>query len=166
MARGITMLAEPPIAASSRIADSVARSGASAHPIEATVNSPVPAISGPRRPNRSDSVPCVICPIASPRNQVASVTCAVPGRPPSAASIAGNAGRYMSVEIGPTAASSPSSAGSHEGNILRFMPQCGIDGQHRLGMAAIHRSGARLATDGHAALTDRSAPAIDPAQPC
>src|ERR1035437_3809387 len=71
-----------------------------------------------RRPNRSDSVPWVNCPNASPTNQAASVICAVPGATPYVASIAGKAGRYMSMEIGGTAVRKPSSSGSQDGSII------------------------------------------------
>lgn len=87
IARGITMLADPPNAATNRITDKVQKSGANAHPALASVYTSVPNTSGVRRPYRSASAPCVTCPIASPANQVANVICAVPGRPPNAASI-------------------------------------------------------------------------------
>ncbi len=55
------------------------RLGASAQPIVLRVKTRNPAISGMRRPKRSDSVPWVIWPTARPANQVARVSCAVPG---------------------------------------------------------------------------------------
>ena len=50
MARGITMLADPPNAATKRKVAKVMRSGASAQPALATVYSAMPATNGPRRP--------------------------------------------------------------------------------------------------------------------
>ena len=103
MARGTTIPAEAPNAATARNRASQPREGARAQPMVASVNSAVPPMSGRRRPKRSDSVPCVTCPRASPANHVASVSCAVPGAVPKECSTAGNAGRYMSVAAGPTA---------------------------------------------------------------
>src|SRR5271156_2152250 len=71
---------------------------------------------GFRRPNRSDSVPWVICPMARPAKYVARVICAAPGDAPSEVSIAVNAGRYISIEAGPMTVTNPSSQGSQEGN--------------------------------------------------
>ena len=76
-------------------------------------------MSGRLRPKRSDSVPWVICPIARPANQAASVSCAEPGGAPNEASIAGKAGRYMSVVDGPTAVRKPSRMGSQAGKRMR-----------------------------------------------
>ena len=75
----------------------------------------VPTINGERRPKRSESEPWVSWPTASPTNQVASVICAEPSGVRSDASMAGKAGRYMSVEIGPTAVRKPRRIGNQEG---------------------------------------------------
>src|SRR5271157_234180 len=79
--------------------------------------------SGPLRPNRSDSVPWLSWPIASPANQAASVSCAEPAGAWNDVSIAGNAGRYISVVAGPTAVRKPSNSGSHEGKLMRLSLQ-------------------------------------------
>ncbi len=78
-ARGITMLAEAAKAETARKPASQAIEGASAQPTQARVKPAVPIISGRRRPNRSETVPWVICPTARPANQEARVSCAVPG---------------------------------------------------------------------------------------
>ena len=114
-ARAITMPAEAPNAAVARKIASNVRLGASAQPMVLTVNTRKPTISGMRRPKRSDRVPWVICPTARPANQVAKVSCAVPGAVPKEASTAGKAGRYMSVAAGPTAMNSPRREGSQVG---------------------------------------------------
>src|SRR6185312_6637713 len=115
MARAMTMPAEAPIADVARATESQPRLGASAQPRLLKANSNVPRIIGRRRPKRSDRVPCVIWPTASPANQAASVSWAVPGSVPKDASTAGKAGRYMSVAAGPTAMKNPSRAGSQRG---------------------------------------------------
>ena len=73
MARAITMPADAPNAAVVRKIASHVRLGASAQPMVLRVKAMNPTISGMRRPNRSDSVPWVICPTANPANQVANV---------------------------------------------------------------------------------------------
>ena len=75
----------------------------------------VPTMSGERRPKRSDSEPWVNWPTARPTNQVASVICAEPSGVRREASRAGKAGRYMSVEIGPTAVRKPRRIGNQAG---------------------------------------------------
>ncbi len=118
-ARAITMPAEAPNAAMALKTASVVRLGASAQPSVARVNTRNPAISGMRRPKRSDRVPWVIWPTARPANQVARVSCAVPGSVPKLASTAGKAGKYMSVAAGPTAMNRPSREGSQVGWAVR-----------------------------------------------
>jgi hypothetical protein len=115
MAREITMPADAPNAATERKMARIARLGASAQPIVLRVKTIKPAISGMRRPKRSDSVPWVIWPMARPANHVARVSCAVPGAVPKVASTAGNPGRYMSVAAGPTAMNRPRRFGNQVG---------------------------------------------------
>ena len=73
----------------------------------------VPMISGNLRPNRSASTPWVIWPTARPTNHAANVICAEPMGVCRPASIAGKAGRYMSVVSGPIAVRNPNRIGSH-----------------------------------------------------
>ena len=79
----------------------------------------VATIRGRLRPKRSDSVPWLNWPTARPANHAASVNWADPGGAANEASIAGKAGRYMSVVAGPTAVRKPSSRGSQAGKRIR-----------------------------------------------
>ncbi len=114
-ARGITIPADAPKAATTRQVAITARLGASAQPIVASTYKPNPASNGPRRPNRSDKEPCTTCPIARPNSHDAKVICDDPGGAAKLASIAGKPGRYMSVDSGPTAVRYPNSNGSQAG---------------------------------------------------
>ena len=106
--------ADAATAATRRMTISMLKLGARAQPTLATVKIAVENSSGVRRPKRSDSVPWVSCPMPRPKNHAASVICALPKGSPYSASMAGKAGRYMSVESGPMAERKPSSKGSHQ----------------------------------------------------
>ena len=71
--------------------------------------SAIPASSGARRPNASDSGPMTSWPSARPASVPVSVSCTAAAVVAKSSVIAGSAGRYMSMVNGPIAMSEPSS---------------------------------------------------------
>src|ERR1700716_2816343 len=66
-----------------------------------------PTSRGRRRPYVSDSGPAINWPSANPIRQVVSVSCTADGPARRPAEMAGNAGRYMSMDSGANADSEP-----------------------------------------------------------
>src|SRR3954451_4041032 len=106
-AMAITDPAAVPTPCSSRNAPSTAMLGATSTSSEASTCSAVPAMSGRRRPNRSESGPSTSCPSASPTRVPVRVSWTAADVVSSSVVIVGSAGRYMSMVSGPSATKAP-----------------------------------------------------------
>lgn len=105
MARASTMPAAPPKPAAKRATARSVASGAMAHTTVAARHRTLPAMSGRRRPRASESGPITSCPIAIPRRKVVIVSWMALLVAPSSVTMAGNPGRYMSIDSGAMAVS-------------------------------------------------------------
>lgn len=108
IARASTDAAPAPSACRKRTKISMSMEPAPKQPMLASVNSAMPPSSTGRRPQVSDSGPYSSMPIEKPAMKLVSVRCAAPALTEKPSAIDGRLGRYMSVAIGPQAASAPS----------------------------------------------------------
>src|SRR5919199_752394 len=102
-----TAPAAVPTPCSRRSTPSTSMLGATSTSSDATTYSAVPASSGPRRPNASESGPSTSWPIARPTRVPVRVSWTIADVVPSSAVMVGSAGRYMSIVSGPTATNAP-----------------------------------------------------------
>lgn len=91
-------------------------SGAAAAAIPAASARIVPHTRSGRRPSLSDRIPIPNCPMAMPTRNAVMVSCTVDAPTPMSFAIAVNAGRYISVARGVTAASAARDRRSEAGN--------------------------------------------------
>ena len=108
IARASTDAAPAPSACRKRTTISMSIDVDTKQPTLASVNSAIPPSSTGLRPHVSDSGPYSSMPIEKPAMKLVSVRCAAPGLTEKPCAIDGRLGRYMSVAIGPHAASAPS----------------------------------------------------------
>src|SRR5579864_52791 len=108
IARASTEAAPAPSACTKRNNISEPIENDSAHATLASTYITIPPSSTGRRPNESDNGPYSSMPIEKPNMKLVSVDCAAPAATENAWAIDGRLGRYMSMEIGPHAASAPS----------------------------------------------------------
>ncbi len=109
IARDSTEAAPAPSACRKRSTIRLPIDGATKQPAPATVNSTIPPSSTGRRPSESDSGPYSSMPSEKPDRKLVSVHCTADALVPRLSATEGMLGRYMSVPIGPHAASAPSS---------------------------------------------------------